>query len=109
MEKSTGKLRKKTGIGQPCILLVFIATLGFFSVLLLPDYWYFWLLIVVAGMALLVAWHAENFAYICPKCGAVFEISALKDFLGPNSITKKYLKCPKCKKRAWAEILRIKE
>src|SRR5674536_67710 len=66
---------------------------------------YFWLLIVVAGMALLVAWHAENFAYICPKCGAVFEISGLKDFLGPNSITKKYLKCPKCKKRAWAETV----
>ena len=103
------EVTKKDWYRTTLILLVFIATLGFFSVLMLPDYWYFWLLIVVAGMALLVAWHAENFAYICPKYGAVFEISGLKDFLGPNSITKKYLKCPKCKKRAWAEILRIKE
>jgi predicted RNA-binding Zn-ribbon protein involved in translation (DUF1610 family) len=90
-------------------LLIYVATLVLFSVLLLPDYWYFWLLIVLAGLAVLVAWHAKNFAYMCPKCSEVFEASALEDFLGPNGLNKKYMKCPKCGKRAWAKIMRIKK
>jgi uncharacterized protein with PIN domain len=51
----------------------------------------------------------KNFAYRCPVCGEVFEISATENFLGPNGVNKKYLKCPKCGKRGWVEILRIKE
>ena len=102
------EVTKKDWYQTALIILLFTATFVFFSILLLPDYWYLWLLMVAAGTSLLVAWHAKNFVYVCPKCGEVFEVSALKDFLGPNSITKKYLKCPKCRKRAWAEILKIK-
>jgi uncharacterized C2H2 Zn-finger protein len=83
--------------------------LGISSYLLLPGYWYFWLPIVVSVLALLVRWHAKNFAYRCPRCGKVFEVSTFEDFLGPNGVNKKYLKCPICRRRAWAEILRIKE
>jgi len=107
--KRYGEVTKKDWYQTALILLIFITTLGLSSVILLPGYWYFWLLIVVVGVALLVAWHAKNFAYCCPGCGEVFEISALEDFLGPNGVNKKYLKCPKCGKRAWAEILRIKK
>jgi DNA-directed RNA polymerase subunit RPC12/RpoP len=103
------EITKKDWYQTALIIILVITTLVLFSILLLPDYWYFWLLVVAAAMALLVAWHAKNFAYICPKCGELFEVSALDDFLGPNSLNKKYLKCPKCSKRAWAEILKIKE
>ena len=91
------------------LLRIFGAVVGLSSIFLLPHHWYFWILIFVAGVALLVIWHTKNFAYRCPGCGEVFEISTFEDLLGPNSINKKYLKCPKCRKRAWAEILRIKE
>ena len=101
------EVMKKDWYQTALIILLFITTLVFFSILLLPDYWYFWILVVAAALALLEALHAKNYTYICPKCGEVFEVSALKDFLGPNSINKKYLKCPKCRKRAWDEILEI--
>jgi hypothetical protein len=90
-------------------LFVFITILGISSVLLLLGYWYFWLLIVVAVPVLFVEWHTKNFAYRCPRCGKVFEISALGALLGPNGVKNKYLKCPLCRRRAWAEILKIKE
>jgi DNA-directed RNA polymerase subunit RPC12/RpoP len=83
--------------------------LGISTVLLLPGYWYFWLLTVIIALALLVEWHAKYFVYRCPRCGKVFGISALEDLLSPNGVNKKYLRCPICRRRAWAEILRIKE
>ncbi|MFY9201139.1 MAG: hypothetical protein ACOX7X_06645 [Methanosarcina flavescens] len=79
------------------------------SVLLPPDCWYLWLTIIVGGAALLVTWHAKNSAYLCPRCGDVFEVSTFEDLLSPNGGNKKYVKCPQCGKRAWADILRIKE
>jgi hypothetical protein len=91
------------------LLFIFLTILGISSFLLLPGYWYYWLLIVVAALAMLVERHAKNFAYLCPRCNKVFEISALEDLLGPNGVNKKYLKCPICRRKAWAEILRIKE
>lgn len=103
------EVAKKDWYQTAFVLLIYITTLTLFAVPLLPDYWYFWLLIVVAGLAFLVAWHAKNFAYICPNCGDVFEISVLDDLLGPSGVNKKYLKCPKCGKRAWAKIMRIKK
>ena len=94
--------------GTALVLFAFIALIVVSSVFLLPSYWYLWLIIIAGSLALLVAWHARNFAYLCPGCGEVFEVTALEDFLGPNGGNKKYLKCPKCGKRAWADILRIK-
>jgi hypothetical protein len=37
------------------------------------------------------------------------KVSTRENFLGRNSVNKKYLKCPKCGKRGWAEILMIKK
>lgn len=91
------------------LLIIFVGLMSLSSIILLPDHWYFWILIVVEGMALITTWHAKNFAYRCPGCGEVFEVSPMEDLLGPNGVNKKYLRCPKCKKRAWAEILKIKE
>jgi hypothetical protein len=91
------------------LLFMFLTVLGISSFIFLPRYWYFWLLMVVATLAMLVEWHAKNFAYRCPRCDKVFEISALEDILGPNGVNKKYLKCPICRRKSWAEILRIKE
>ncbi len=100
----TGKDWGKTAF----LLFIFVTVMSLSSIILFSEYWYFWLLIVVGGMTLIVTWHAKNFAYRCPGCGEIFEVSAMEDFFGPNGVNKKYLRCPKCGKRAWAEILRIK-
>jgi uncharacterized C2H2 Zn-finger protein len=102
------EITKKDWLQTAFLLLMFITTLGLFSILLLPDYWYFWILIIAVELLLIVSWHAKNFSYRCPKCDQVFEISTIQDVISPNGVNKKYLKCPKCRKRAWAEVLRIK-
>jgi Na+/H+ antiporter NhaB len=55
---------KKDWYQTALITLLFITTLVFFSILLLPDYWYSWILVVAAALALLVAWHAKNYARV---------------------------------------------
>lgn len=102
------EVAKKDWFRTALLLFIFIMILGI-STILLPGYWYFWLLIITVVLALLLEQHAKNFAYRCPRCGKVFEISALENFLGPDVANKKYLKCPMCMRRAWADILRIKE
>ncbi|MGB9938882.1 hypothetical protein [Methanosarcina sp.] len=103
------EVSKRDWYGTARVLFAFITVIMISSVFLLPDRWYLWLTIIAGGLALLVAWHAKNFAYLCPGCGEVFEISTLEDFLSPNGVNKKYLRCPRCGKRAWADILKIKE
>jgi DNA-directed RNA polymerase subunit RPC12/RpoP len=95
--------------GTAQVLFAFAAVIVISSVLLLPGHWYLWLMIIAGDLALLVAWYAKNFDYLCPGCGEVFEVSTLKNFISPNVMNKKYLKCPRCRKRAWADILKIEE
>jgi predicted RNA-binding Zn-ribbon protein involved in translation (DUF1610 family) len=102
------KVTKKDWFLTVIVLLIFIVLLSLSS-LLLSGFLYFWVLIVLVGIALLVIWHAKNFAYLCPKCGQVFEVSAWEDLFGPNGGSKKYVRCPECRRQAWAEILKIKE
>jgi hypothetical protein len=103
------EVTKKDRFQTALLVLLFITILVVSSVLLLPGYWYFWLLIIIATLTLLAEWHAKNFAYICPKCDIIFEISAFEDLLSPNGANMKYLRCPKCRRRSWADVLRIKE
>lgn len=91
------------------VLFAFIALTMVSSFFLLPGYWYLWLIIISGGLALLVAWHAKNFVYLCPGCGEVFKVSRFDNFISPNSVNKKYLRCPKCGRRTWTDILRTKE
>lgn len=91
------------------VLFAFIAVILISSVFLLPGHWDLWIMIIAGDLALLVAWHAKNFVYLCPRCGEVFEISTLEDFIRPNSVNKKYLRCPRCGKRAWADILKLRK
>jgi len=59
--------------------------------------------IPAAILFLLVRWHASHYGYCCGHCGAEFEISAFTDFISPHTVQSKYLRCPQCGKRSWAE------
>ncbi|WP_406657809.1 hypothetical protein V7O62_04390 [Methanolobus sp. ZRKC2] len=89
------------------ILLIFVLVITASSFLLLPGYWSLWFFIIFVITFLLIAWHTKNFAYQCPKCDEIFEISIITNFLGPNNFDRKYLKCPLCGKRGWAKVLKI--
>lgn len=107
--KKYWEVTKKDWFQTALLIFIFTTIFGISTVLLFSGYWYFWLLLVIVVLALLAELHARNFAYCCPRCGKVFGISALEDLLGPNVANKKYLKCPLCRRRAWADILKIKE
>jgi hypothetical protein len=91
------------------VLFASIAVIVISSFFLLPDHWYLWIMIIAGNLALLVIWYAKNSSYLCPGCGEVFEVSKFKNFISPNAVNKKYLKCPRCRKRVWADVLKIKE
>jgi len=83
------------------VMSLFLVVLILGAILLIPFQWPFgfivWLVFLVGGgLYLLVRWHAKNTAYICPKCNHTFSISTLTDFLSPNMIDKKLLRCPEC-------------
>jgi DNA-directed RNA polymerase subunit RPC12/RpoP len=71
----------------------FASRLGAVAVLPIP----------VLLLFLLVGWHAWEYGYCCGHCGAEFEISAFTDFISPHLLKTKYLRCPQCGKRNWAE------
>lgn len=56
------------------LVAALVAAIAAGAVVLLPDYWYAWGALVVAGTLLLVNWHARNFAYRCARCGHPFAI-----------------------------------
>lgn len=63
--------------------------------------------IFIAGLYLLVRWHANRYGYKCTECGKRFDISVATDFSSPHvpgkGGGKKYLKCPHCENRVWAQ------
>lgn len=59
--------------------------------------------ITITALGFLVLWHSKTTAYICKQCDTKFNITFLTDLVSPQMPpNKKYLKCPNCKKRAWA-------
>jgi Bacteriophage tail assembly protein len=91
------------------VLLALITLIMISLFFLLPEHWYLWLAITFGIFALLAAWHAKRFSYLCPGCGEVFKVSRFDDLISPNGVNKKYLRCPRCGRRTWADILRTKE
>jgi DNA-directed RNA polymerase subunit RPC12/RpoP len=98
-------------------LAVYIAAITIGVVLLLPKYWYIWIIVVAFGMILLVRWHSKAAVYRCTNCGNEFQVSIVTDFLSPQGVGKdytgkpygwKYLKCPACEKRMKAVIVKMK-
>jgi len=91
-------------------LVLWLLLLGVGAVILIPLYppagFIIWLVIFAGtGLLLLVRWHSRSTGYRCSDCGAEFEISALVDFISPQVPDKKLLKCPRCGKRAWDQVL----
>lgn len=107
--KKYWEVTKKDRFQTNLLIFIFITIFGISTILLFSGYWYYWLVMVIIVLVLIAELHAKNFVYRCPRCGKVFGISALEDLLGPNVVNKKYLKCPLCRRRAWVDILRVRE
>lgn len=101
---------KKDWIKDFTYLAIFLALIAAGGILLLPEHWYIYLVLVAVLSFALVRWHAQYFAYRCTKCGTEFQISTFADFISPHGINKhggwKYLKCPNCRKWSKAQVIK---
>jgi DNA-directed RNA polymerase subunit RPC12/RpoP len=98
-------------------LAIYMITLIIGAILLIPSYWYLWIVIVIVGLILLIQWHSKSDVYRCTNCGNEFQVSFITDLISPQGVGKddagktygwKYLKCPQCKKRMKAIIVKMK-
>jgi hypothetical protein len=100
------QLTRKDWIVTALLIAIMMALIIGGEMLIRPRYPAGFVLWVCMLLFLLVYWHASNHAFHCPACGHEFEISVWKDLTGPNRVTTKYLRCPACGKRDWANCLR---
>ena len=91
-------------------IAVYLAVIGGGAFLLLPRWWILWLVLVVIGVVLLVAWHREATVYRCPNCGHVYELSFWRDLITPHGVDKEggwlLLRCPNCGERHKTRVLK---
>lgn len=70
------------------------------------------ILVVGIGLSLFVRGFIKDFAgskgfgFRCPECGHEFYLQTLKFFLTPGVGLNKYVKCPRCGKRAMLMVLK---
>jgi uncharacterized Zn-finger protein len=64
------------------------------------------LLLLIPGVWLLMRWMARAWAYRCPLCGELFQLTALVQVTAINMGDERNVKCPKCGKRNWVKVLR---
>ena len=64
------------------------------------------LLVVIPGHWLLLQWMAQTFAYRCPECGELFQLTVLEQFTAVNLGSERNVRCTKYGKRNWMKIVR---
>lgn len=93
------------------LLSIYILIISLTAFWLLPDWWFLWSIIVIAGLAWLTIWHTNRYAYQCLHCNQIFEISVWKNLISPHGIDSQggwtLLKCPHCGRWSQARILKI--
>ena len=106
----TSRPDKRDYVVSILYILLYVLAIGLSAFLFLPTYWYLWLFLVILGLVLLVNWHKESTAYMCPVCGYEYTISFLTDLASPHGIDRQgvwlLLKCPKCKVRSKTRVLK---
>lgn len=96
-----------TGIAS---LVIFVLVITFSALLLFTDYWYLWLVLVLAGVIILVRRQTKQYACRCRECGHEFEISFATNLFAPHGVDKagswQWLKCPVCQKRTKVNVIK---
>lgn len=101
---------KRDWVVTIALIIILMTGLSVGVILLLPDFWYLFIVVAAGSLVLLVRWHNRNFAFRCRNCGHEFGISAMRNFFSPHGIDEsggwKYLKCPHCQRRTRARVIK---
>jgi DNA-directed RNA polymerase subunit RPC12/RpoP len=81
--------------------LVYVILLVIAAILLLPDYWYLWFILVAVVLFRLISWSSKKQQYECIKCGTTFAQQNRRVSFVPKAAdlyeSEKTIKCPKCR------------
>ena len=81
--------------------LIYVILLIIAALLLLPDYWYLWLILVAIVLMRLISWSSKKQNYECTSCGTAFTQQKRQFSLVPKAAdlyeSEKAIKCPKCR------------
>lgn len=61
------------------------------------------LAIMAAGLGVTASLEMQAGTFECRHCKARFVPSFTKYIMGPHTLTKRYMKCPKCGKKSWCK------
>ncbi|MCX6653357.1 MAG: hypothetical protein NT137_08435 [Methanomassiliicoccales archaeon] len=89
-------------------LIAYIVIIAVAAFLLLPTYWYLWLIITLIGLFRIASWYMPRTTYLCSNCGKEFIArrgSSLRPAADLYSGTTK-TKCPKCGSTSWTKVTR---
>ncbi len=91
-------------------ILIYLIVISGGAFLLLPERWYVWTALVVAGLVFLVSWHKGETIYQCPNCDHLYEISFLTGLTAPHGVNRDgawlVLLCPNCTQRHKTRVLK---
>lgn len=102
---------RKDWISGIALLLVYLFVISAGAFLLIPEYWYGWLILILVSTILLVIQQNRNYACRCRECGHEFELSFLVNLISPHGVDKEggwhWVKCPNCEKRGKATVIKV--
>lgn len=80
----------------------------------MPNVWRVWiivlaLVIIAIGVAIMIVLERMTFAYRCSICNTAFVPTYGAYICGMHTMTKRFLKCPKCGQRNWCKLCNIAE
>ena len=91
------KLRKRLHL---MFGLIYIIILALAAYLLLPDYWYLWLIMALVVLMRVISWTSKKKKYQCSKCKTIFFQEKRSFSLVPKADdlygSEKSIRCPKC-------------
>lgn len=63
-------------------------------------------ILALVGMGWITWWNLTCFAFRCPSCEEIFEVTTRENLSGMNSLTTKHLTCKRCGVSGWAKVMR---
>jgi DNA-directed RNA polymerase subunit RPC12/RpoP len=107
MEDAQGS-KRRTRL-RATFLIAYIAIIAAAAVLLLPTYWYLWLIITLIGLIRTASWYVPRTTYLCSKCGKEFSArrgSLLRPIAADLYSDTAKIKCPKCGSTSRTQVSR---
>ncbi len=88
-------------------LIIYLAIIVLAAGILLPVYWYLWLLIVAIAVFRIAFYYVPPKRYSCSKCGAVFPYRRSSVRPKPSEVyqDRSKIQCPKC---GSTDVVRVK-